>query len=114
MSSTNHVELRNVTKQFGSQKAVNQVDLVLKAGESVGMAGHNGAGKSTIMKLILGLITPTEGEVMLLGEPTGSKAGAQRRSQIGYLPETVALHPSLTGIETMDFYSQNFKKTAPE
>lgn len=75
MSSTNHVELRNVTKQFGSQKAVNQVDLVLKAGESVGMAGHNGAGKSTIMKLILGLITPTEGEVMLLGEPTGSKAG---------------------------------------
>ena len=41
---TNHVELRNVTKQFGSQKAVNQVDLVLKAGESVGMAGHNGAG----------------------------------------------------------------------
>ena len=106
MSSTNHVELRNVTKQFGSQKAVNQVDLVLKAGESVGMAGHNGAGKSTIMKLILGLITPTEGEVMLLGEPTGSKAGAQRRSQIGYLPETVALHPSLTGIETMDFYAK--------
>ena len=106
MSSTNHVELRNVTKQFGSQKAVNQVDLVLKAGESVGMAGHNGAGKSTIMKLILGLITPTKGEVMLLGEPTGSKAGAQRRSQIGYLPETVALHPSLTGIETMDFYAK--------
>lgn len=113
MSSTNHVELRNVTKQFGSQKAVNQVDLVLKAGESVGMAGHNGAGKSTIMKLILGLITPTKGEVMLLGEPTGSKAGAQRRSQIGYLPETVALHPSLTGIETMDFYAK-LKKTAPE
>ena len=103
---TNHVELRNVTKQFGSQKAVNQVDLVLKAGESVGMAGHNGAGKSTIMKLILGLITPTEGEVMLLGERTGSKAGALLRSQIGYLPETVALHPSLTGIETMDFYAK--------
>ena len=103
---TNHVELRNVTKQFGSQKAVNQVDLVLKAGESVGMAGHNGAGKSTIRKLILGLITPTEGEVMLLGERTGSKAGALLRSQIGYLPETVALHPSLTGIETMDFYAK--------
>lgn len=66
--TTHHVELRNVTKRFGAQKAVNQVDLVLKAGESVGLAGHNGAGKSTIMKLILGLITPTEGEVMLLGE----------------------------------------------
>ena len=65
--STNHVELRNVTKRFGEQRAVNQVDLVLKAGESVGLAGHNGAGKSTIIKLILGLITPNEGEVMLLG-----------------------------------------------
>ena len=104
--TTHHVELRNVTKRFGTQKAVNQVDLVLKAGESVGLAGHNGAGKSTIMKLILGLITPTEGEVMLLGERTGSKAGAQLRSQIGYLPETVALHPSLTGIETLDFYAK--------
>ena len=84
--SAHHVELRNVTKRFGAQKAVNQVDLVLKAGESVGLAGHNGAGKSTLIKLILGLITPTEGEVMLLGERTGSKAGAQLRSQIGYLP----------------------------
>lgn len=104
--TTHHVELRNVTKRFGAQKAVNQVDLVLKAGESVGLAGHNGAGKSTIMKLILGLITPTEGEVMLLGERTGSKAGARLRSQIGYLPETVALPPSLTGIETLDFYAK--------
>lgn len=104
--TTHHVELRKVTKRFGAQKAVNQVDLVLKAGESVGLAGHNGAGKSTIMKLILGLITPTEGEVMLLGERTGSKAGARLRSQIGYLPETVALHPSLIGIETLDFYAK--------
>jgi len=104
--SAHHVELRNVTKRFGAQKAVNQVDLVLKAGESVGLAGHNGAGKSTLIKLILGLITPTEGEVMLLGERTGSKAGAQLRSQIGYLPETVALHPSLSGIETLNFYAK--------
>ena len=104
--SAHHVELRNVTKRFGAQKAVNQVDLVLKAGESVGLAGHNGAGKSTLIKLILGLITPTEGEVMLLGERTGSKAGAQLRSQIGYLPETVALHPSLSGIDTLNFYAK--------
>lgn len=83
--TTHHVELRKVTKRFGAQKAVSQVDLVLKAGESVGLAGHNGAGKSTIMKLILGLITPTEGEVMLLGERTGSKAGGAA-SQPNRLP----------------------------
>ncbi|MDO5640055.1 MAG: ABC transporter ATP-binding protein [Neisseria sp.] len=103
---TKHVELRNVTKQFGTQKAVNQVDLVLAAGECVGLAGHNGAGKSTLIKLILGLITPTEGEVRLLGERIASGSGAGQRSQIGYLPETVALHPSLTGKETLDFYAK--------
>ncbi|PSJ80671.1 ABC transporter ATP-binding protein [Neisseria iguanae] len=103
---SNHVELRNVTKQFGGQRAVDNVDLVLKAGESVGLAGHNGAGKSTLMKLILGLITPTQGEVVLLGEKTGSKAGAAVRSQIGYLPETVALYPSMTGLETLAFYAK--------
>ncbi|SUA20336.1 ABC transporter ATP-binding protein [Neisseria gonorrhoeae] len=73
--TTHHVELRKVTKRFGAQKAVSQVDLVLKAGESVGLAGHNGAGKSTIMKLILGLITPTEGEVMLWANVPAAKRG---------------------------------------
>ncbi len=106
MNSTHHVELRGVSKLYGAQRAVNQVDLVLKAGESVGLAGHNGAGKSTIIKLILGLITPEEGSVLLLGEQVGSRSGAHARSQIGYLPETVGLHPSLTGKETLDFYAK--------
>lgn len=109
MSSVNHVELRNVTKQFDSQEAINQVDLVLKASENVDMVGHNDIGESTIMRLIPNLIIPTEDGVTLLGEPTSSKAGAQRRSQVGYLPETVALHPPLTGTEIMDFYIK-FKK----
>ncbi len=103
---TQHVALRGVTKRYGSQCAVNQVDLSLNAGECVGLAGHNGAGKSTIIKLMLGLITPSEGEVRLLGENIASGSGAQQRSQIGYLPETVALHPSLTGKETLDFYAK--------
>ena len=68
-----HLILDNVTKQFGEQKAVNQVNLTLQAGECVGLAGHNGAGKSTMMKLILGLIRPSEGKITLFGEDISAK-----------------------------------------
>lgn len=98
--------LSQVTKQYGAQKAVNNVDLTLQAGECVGLVGHNGAGKSTMMKLILGLISPTVGSVTLLGENVSGNRAAEIRRQIGYLPETVALHLSLTGKETLDFYAK--------
>lgn len=102
-----HLTLSQVSKHYGAQKAVNAVDLTLQAGECVGLAGHNGAGKSTIMKLILGLIRPDSGSVLLFGENlSGSLKTADIRRQIGYLPETVALHPSLTGKETLDFYAK--------
>ncbi|WP_369584812.1 ATP-binding cassette domain-containing protein, partial [Kingella oralis] len=65
---TTLLSLTQVTKQYGEQKAVNNVDLTLQAGECVGLAGHNGAGKSTVMKLILGLIRPSAGSVTLFGE----------------------------------------------
>lgn len=106
MSDANHVELRRVSKRFADFAAVKEVDLQLRAGECVGLAGHNGAGKSTIIKLILGLIQATAGEVLLFGKDMASKAGSDARRQIGYLPETVALHPSLTGYETLAFYAE--------
>jgi len=80
--------------------------LNLRAGECIGLVGHNGAGKSTLIKMMLGLIRPTSGSVQVLGEDPSAGAAAAARRELGYLPENVALHPSLTGAETLAFYAR--------
>ena len=100
------VSLAGVTKVYGKQRAVDAVSFDLHPGECVVLAGHNGAGKSTLIKLILGLIRADEGRVEVLGQEASSRSAAQQRQFIGYLPEIVALHPSLTGEETLSFYAR--------
>lgn len=98
--------LDSVTKHYGRDRAIDGVSLSLKAGECVALVGHNGAGKSTIMKLMLGLIRPSSGTVSVLGTDPTCRAGAAVRRKIGYLPENLALYPSLTGSETLAFYAR--------
>lgn len=104
--NTDLVTLAGVSKHYGAQRAIDGLDLQLRQGECVALAGHNGAGKSTLIKLVLGLIRPTHGRVTLFGQDAHSRAAARLRDRIGYLPETVALHPSLTGVETLAFYAR--------
>ncbi len=104
--NTDLVTLSGVSKHYGAQEAIDGLDLQLREGECVALAGHNGAGKSTLIKLILGLIRPTRGRVALFGHDAHSPAAARMRNRIGYLPETVALHPSMTGEETLAFYAR--------
>ncbi|ADP17865.1 copper transport ATP-binding protein NOSF [Achromobacter xylosoxidans A8] len=104
--STDLVALTGVSKHYGAQQAIDGLDLQLREGECVALAGHNGAGKSTMIKLILGLIRPTRGRVAIFGQDAHSPAAARLRGRIGYLPETVALHPSMTGEETLAFYAR--------
>lgn len=104
--NTDLVTLSGVSKHYGAQRAIDGLDLRLREGECVALAGHNGAGKSTLIKLILGLIRPTQGRVALFGHDAHSPAAARLRNRIGYLPETVALHPSMTGEETLAFYAR--------
>lgn len=104
--NTDLVTLAGVSKHYGAQHAIDGLDLQLREGECVALAGHNGAGKSTLIKLVLGLIRPTHGRVTLFGQDAHSRAAARLRDRIGYLPETVALHPSLTGVETLAFYAR--------
>lgn len=96
------VELAGIAKSYGSQMAVQDVDLSLRRGECIALAGHNGAGKSTLIKLMLGLITPTRGTISVLDRNPASGGHAD----IGYLPESLALYPSMTGAETLAFYAK--------
>lgn len=106
MSANELVCLENVTKSYGKRTVIHSLDMVLREGECVALAGHNGAGKSTVMKLILGLISPSKGEVRLLGKQASGSQSVKLRFDIGYLPEVVSLYPNLTGQETLDFYAK--------
>jgi Cu-processing system ATP-binding protein len=99
------VVVTGVAKSYGKVSAVKDVSFILNEGETVALVGHNGAGKTTIVKLLLGLIRPSEGSVQVLGEdPARGDFGVRQR--LGYLPESVAFHMALTGRETLAFYAR--------
>lgn len=104
--------LDHVVKRYGGVTALDRVGLDLEAGSVVALVGHNGAGKTTVLKLILGLIRPTGGTVRVLGgDPAGGKGAAIRR-RIGFLPETASFHAAMTGRELLSFYA-GLKGAAP-
>lgn len=93
--------LTQLTKTYQGVQALGNVSLSVAAGERVALLGHNGAGKSTMMKIILGLIPYDGGTVAVTGAAPGSAAA---RQNVAYLPENVAFHPALTGIEQVASY----------
>lgn len=93
--------LLHLTKRFGPVAALSDVSLTVEAGQRVALLGHNGAGKSTMMKVVLGLIGYDSGTVRVAGAAPGSHAA---RAATAYLPENVAFHPALTGAETVRHY----------
>jgi Cu-processing system ATP-binding protein len=100
------VRLDDVTKRYGAQAAVNAITLEFAPGQCIALVGHNGAGKTTMIKLMLGLTRPTSGLIRVLGEDPLSHAGQLRRLEVGYLPENVAFPGSLTGREMLRFYAR--------
>jgi Cu-processing system ATP-binding protein len=93
--------ISQLTKSFLGVSVLSDVTLSVAPGERVALLGHNGAGKSTMMKIILGLIPATSGQVTVCGAAPGSP---QARRQVAYLPENVAFHPALTGQEQLHHY----------
>jgi ABC-2 type transport system ATP-binding protein len=80
------IEVKNLTKLYGEQKALNTVSFSLAKGEIVGFLGPNGAGKSTMMKILTGYIPPSEGEAFVGGLDVQAE-GIEVRKKVGYLPE---------------------------
>lgn len=95
------IEIRGLRKEFGRVVAVEQVDLVAEPGEFVALIGHNGAGKSTTIKVLTGQLLPTAGRVHVGGVDVVQDPGGARE-QLGYVPEEPALYEYLTAREFLE------------
>jgi Cu-processing system ATP-binding protein len=98
--------LSEVGKRYQQLDALKSVSITLNEGEVLGLFGHNGAGKTTMMKLILGVISPSHGEVKVMGVTPDTKASWQVRKKIGYLPENVSFYEQLTGLEVLTYFAK--------
>ncbi|MCH8923713.1 MAG: ABC transporter ATP-binding protein [Planctomycetes bacterium] len=109
------VETRNLTKVYrdfwGRQKvrALRSLDLEIRRGEIFGLLGPNGSGKTTTIKLLLGLLFPTSGQALVFGRDATDVAKNER---LGYLPEESYLYRFLNAEETLDFYGRLFNMPA--
>ncbi len=99
------LELRGVSKRYSGIPAVQAVSFVARAGEVTGYLGPNGSGKSTTLKMITGLIEPSEGQILFRGEPIERDRIAYRQ-RLGYVPEEPQLYPHLTGAEYLEMVGQ--------
>src|SRR5260370_255814 len=99
------LELRNVTKRFLGIAAVDDVSFTARAGEVTGYLGPNGSGKSTTLKMITGLIGPSEGEILFEGQRIEHDLIAYKQ-RVGYVPEEPHLYPHLTGSEYLEMVGQ--------
>ena len=106
------IETKQLTKVYGDQTAVNAVDLHVKSGQIYGLLGRNGAGKTTIMKMILGLTSITSGEADVFGK---NIKGQEKRvyPRIGAIIETPGFYPNLTGTENLEIFAKLRGTAAP-
>src|SRR3989304_7092545 len=106
------IELVNVTKRFGKHTALDRVALAVPPGVVFALLGENGAGKTTAIRLMLGLTEPSAGEVRVLGLDSG-RDGFEIRRRVGYLPERPTLYEWVTAAEnggvTPRFFAGGFR-----
>jgi ABC-2 type transport system ATP-binding protein len=96
------LKLETITKKFGDKVAVNQLDMIVKPGEIMGLIGQNGAGKTTTFRMILDFIKPDQGQITWQGVPITQDI----KQKIGFLPEERGLYQKLTIEEQIMYFAQ--------
>ena len=104
------LECNNLRKSFGSNHAVSGIDLKIERGRIVGLLGPNGSGKTTIIKLANGLLSPTEGDILI----NGMKPGVETKKIVSYLPEKTYLNNWMKVYQIIEFFADFYEDFKPE
>jgi len=99
------IQLMNVTKRYDDTTVVDNLNIQIEAGEIVGIIGHNGAGKSTTLKMIAGLVEQTSGDIRVMGRDI-RKESVKVKQHIGFLPEESPLYEAMTAQQYLLFFSE--------
>lgn len=102
------IEARNLVKEFGNLRAVDNVNLSIKQGEIYGFLGPNGAGKTTTIRMLTGTLKPTNGEIKILGLDL-KRQELEIKRRIGVIPDEPRIYPNLKGFEFLDFVIEIYK-----
>src|SRR5512137_220706 len=107
------ISTHNLTRRFGALTAVDSLSLAIPEGELFGLVGSDGAGKTTVLRMLAGILDPHDGELQVLGRafPAGAEAV---KGEIGYMSQRFGLYPDLTVSENIAFYADIFGVTGSE
>lgn len=109
------IEIKNLSKQFGNFKVVDNLNLTIEDGEVVGFIGANGAGKSTTIKMMTGIIEPDQGDVLLNGYSIKNrKTHLKAKQQFGFVPDTPDTFLRLTGLQYLNFMCDIYRVSIKE
>ena len=96
------LEIKNLSKSYGDKKVLKDINLVIEPGKIIGLLGKNGTGKSTLIKLINDLLTPSEGEILI----NGKNPGVESKKIISYLPERTYLDKEMKVYEVIKYFEE--------
>lgn len=103
------IQTRGLTRYFGHKAAVYELDLKVPRGGVFALLGRNGSGKTTTIRMLLGLLEPTRGEATVLGYPSAALP-PEARARIGYLTEDHQLYPWMTVAQCRDFQAPFYSR----